>query len=312
MIPIAPALGVRTLAAEELPGVVALINRWLPASIYSLPMDESAAREQILRSPPPTHLEVRWKEQLQLCAWRAGELVGFLDVATGQDSEHLDLPEYEPHGILRFLGLTDRPELVAETYKLLLHAAEEWWRERSIGWAVAFHISTGYPSFQAGAGLLPGDWSGHVRYFTAAGWNFSQRYYALTRSLGAPVEEQNPLADLSLVQHRTPAGRRYTMYYRRVETIAHAKVVGMDLDRPGTAQRVAHLVELWVADAWRNRNLGKLLLRRVINDVSQQGYQELIAFLPMNQPIAMNLLVQNGFQEVAYRGYSLERSLTIA
>jgi hypothetical protein len=59
---------------------------------------------------------MRWQYHSRLAAWRAGEMVGFLDAATGHDGDHLDAPEHPPHGLLRFLALTPRAELASEAF----------------------------------------------------------------------------------------------------------------------------------------------------------------------------------------------------
>ncbi len=309
MIPVVPALAVRPLEADELGHALPLINRWLGAAPYSVPLDLRSAHDQLLRDLPSTHYDVRYNERRRLSAWRAGELLGFIDIATGHDRDHLSEPEHRPHGLLRFLALTDREPFAQNAFDLLLRAAEEFWQERSITHLVAYHISTGYPSFQAGAGILPGEWSPLVRLLTGADWRFSQRYYALVRSTGAPLEEEIPSADLSLAQQRMADGRNYRVYHRRVERVAWAKVMDARLDRTGTAARVAHIVDLEVAEEWRNRNMGRWLLRRIINDATLQGFQEVLAFLPMHQAIAMNLFVQQGFHEANYRGYTFTKQL---
>ncbi len=148
-----------------------------------------------------------------------------------------------------------------------------------------------------------------MRRLTARDWQFSRRYYALLRPSGAPVEEEYPAADLSLVQQRLAKGRVYRAYHRRVQQVATAKMVGMSLDRTGTAARLAHIIDIHVDEEWRNRNVGKWLLRRLLNDAALQGYQEVLAFLPNTQPVAMALFVQQGFSEINYRGYTLERTL---
>jgi ribosomal protein S18 acetylase RimI-like enzyme len=233
-----------------------------------------------------------------------------MDVAAGHDRDHLAEPEHKPHGLLRFVALTEREPFAADAFALLQQAAEEFWRAHDVTELVAYHISTGYPSFQAGAGILPGEWSALVRLLTAADWRFSQRYYALARSSGAPLEEEVPAPNLSLVPQRIAGGRTYRIYHRRVERVAWAKVMAAQLDRTGTAARVAHIVDLEVAEEWRNRNIGRLLLRRILNDAALEGCQEVLAFLPMSQAIAINLFVQQGFQEANYRGYTFTRQLS--
>jgi ribosomal protein S18 acetylase RimI-like enzyme len=309
MIPAAPALVVRPLEADDLAAALAIVNHWLSASSYSLPMDRPAAYDLLLRDLLTPHYEVRLTTRCRLGVWRAGELLGFADIAAGHDCDHLDEPEHQPHGLLRFLALTDREPLAEEAFALLMQGAEQFWHNEKVETLAAYHISTGYPHFQAGAGILPGEWARQVRLLTATGWRFSQRYYLLARTSGAPIEEECPHADLSLVQQRITDGRIYRIYHRRVERVASARVMGMNLDKTGTAERVAHVVDLEVDELWRNRNLGRWLLRRILNDAALQGFQEVIAFLPMSRPIAMNLFIQQGFHEINYRGYTFEKTL---
>lgn len=309
MITPPPPLEVREYELEDAPQVTTLVNRWLTVAPWSLPLDAQMAREQLLAQPPTCEFGARLQEAMRLCAWRAGELVGYLDGAYGATSEALELPEHQPEGLIRFLAAAPRSSQAGDVLRLLLERAEAHWRDHKVEQLVAFHPSCGFRAFQAGAGILPGEWDEHVRQFTAAGWFFRQRYYALSRPVGAPLEEECPFADLSLVQQRTARGRTYLVYHRRVELVAQARVLGLQIDRTGTAARVLHLLHLEVTEDWRNRNLGKWLLRRILNDAGHGDYQECVAFLPMNQPIALNLLVQTGFHEDNYRGYTLEKRL---
>lgn len=309
MIPLAPALAVRPLELDDLPAVISLTNRWLGSAIYSLPLDRPAAYDLFVRDIDVSHHGVRYTARCRLGAWRAGELMGFVDIAAGHDADHLGEPEHRPHGLLRFLALTDREPFAEEAFLLLMQDAERFWRNENATSLVGFHVSTGYACFQAGAGILPGDWSSHVRLLTAADWRFSQRYYALARPAGPPLEEACPQADFSLVQQRTADGRTYRIYHRRVEPVARATVIGMHLDRTGTTEKVAHIVDLEVAAEWRNRNVGRWLLRRILNDAALQGFQEALAFVPMSRPIAMNLFIQQGFSDINYRGYTFEKQL---
>jgi ribosomal protein S18 acetylase RimI-like enzyme len=309
MIPVAPALSVRPLTTDDLDAARRFVNQTLGVAPFTVPLDQADAYTQWVREPPPTVFDMRWQYHSRLAAWRAGEMVGFLDAATGHDGDHLDAPEHPPHGLLRFLALTPRAELASEAFTLLMAAADDFWRLRGAGELVAFPISGGYPTFQAGAGILPGDWDAIVRRLTEHDWRFSRRYFALLRPSGAPLEEEYPIADLSLVQQRLANGRVYRVYHRRVEPVASARIAGMSVDRTNTAARVAHIISIQVDAEWRNRNLGKWLLRRLLNDAALQGYQEVLAFMPNTLPSALALFVQQGFTEINYRGYTLERTL---
>ena len=124
---------------------------------YSLPMDGTRFEDEVTAPDPPTVYKVRWQRHLQIGAWRAGEMVGFLDLASGLDSDSGDLADYQPIGLIRFLALPDRSELVSDVSALLFERAQQFWKAAGVGYVKAFHLSTGYPSFQAGAGLLPGE-----------------------------------------------------------------------------------------------------------------------------------------------------------
>ena len=126
---------------------------------------------------------------------------------------------------------------------------------------------------------------------------------------GPPTFAGNWVDDDLLNPYRLAEGRAYRAYHRRVELVASAKLVGMNLDRTNTAARLAHIIDIHVDEDWRNRNVGKWLVRRLLNDAALQGYQEVLAFLPNTLPNAMALFMQQGFVEINYRGYTLERAL---
>lgn len=310
MIPVlSPSLLIRPLRIDEASLVGHAINGLLQKNPYSTPMEETEIKDQLLHSQPPTLYQAKWQRHLRLCAWRAGELEGFLDAATGFDQESMDRPEYRPIGLLRFLVLPDKAELIQEVATTLLSAAEEFWRSAGIGYVKAFHMSTGYPSFQAGLGILPGDWTTHIRVLTGADFRLAERFYCLRRALDQPLEEITPLAQLSVVQRGRLTDRHYQVY-RQTEWIASARISSLTMAEEKRTVRIANLVDLRVATEWRRMDIGKWLLRRVINDAITQGYHQMLVHVPHRATIAFNLFNQVGFQEENYRGYTLEKELT--
>lgn len=344
MIPVlSPSLIIRPLRIDEASLVGHAINALLRTTPYSVNMDETEIKDQLLHSQPPTLYQARWQRHLRLCAWRAGELEGFLDAATGFDQDSFDRPEYRPIGLLRFMVLPGKTELLNEVATALITAAEDFWRGAGIGYVKAFHMSTGYPSFQAGLGILPGDWTTHIRMLTSADFRLAERYYCLRRALDQPLEEVTPLAQLSIVQRGKMTDRHYQVY-RQTEWLAAARITSLTLPavpqretkstaprldeqlRMGGAPhlneqmrigeeekrtvRIANLVDLRVAPEWRRMDIGKWLLRRVINDAITQGYHQMLVHVPHSAHIAVNLFNQIGFQEENYRGYTLEKELT--
>ena len=84
MIPVlSPSLIIRPLRIDEASLVGHAINELIRTTPYSVNLDETEIKDQLLHSQPPTLYQARWQRHLRLCAWRAGELEGFLDAATG-------------------------------------------------------------------------------------------------------------------------------------------------------------------------------------------------------------------------------------
>jgi ribosomal protein S18 acetylase RimI-like enzyme len=273
-------------------------------------MDAAAVEAEIFAADPPTVFPIRWQQHCRLGAWRAGQLVGFLDAAVGLDRDNLDLPDYHPLGLIRFLALPERADLVQEVAAALFDAVHRFWQETGVAYVKAFHLSTGYPSFQAGAGLLPGDWGEHFRILTLAGFQLRERYYCLYRLLDQPVEEVAPLADLSLVLRGSPVDRTYHIYYRRIDWVGHARMVRLATNAHDQRRPIAYMTDLVVEPRWRGQNVGKWLLRRLVNDATLQGDEHIVAHLAHHHHVAVNLLSQHGFQELGYRGYTFDKTLT--
>jgi ribosomal protein S18 acetylase RimI-like enzyme len=310
MIPFSPGLAVRPLAAGDGEAVLALVNHLLLRSPYSAPMDAATASEQLFGQAPSTMLPVRWQQRQLLGAWRAGDLVGLADVASGLDSDSPDEPDYRPVGLLRFLALPLRAELVNEAADALFVAAHQFWRKCRVGHIKAYHISTGYSCFQAGAGMLPGDWADQVRVLTEREFHFTERYYLLVRRLDHMIEETVPQGGLSLAFRGDVGDRRYQVFFRRTELIGEARLLQRRMQTESSTLVPFAYIPFWhVDDRWRNHKVGRWLLRRMINDATQQGMAEIAVHLPLHQPAAINLLAQHGFVELSYRGYSFEKEL---
>jgi GNAT superfamily N-acetyltransferase len=308
MIPVAPVLQLRPLQAGEREILVGPLNEALLQAPFSSPFHTATLHEQLLAPAPPTLLPVRWQRHLRLCAWRARRLEGFADIAVGLDSDSADRPDYQPLGLLRFLLLINA-ERANEVAAALLAAAEEFWQKTGVAQVKAFHHSTGYPSFQAGLGALPGDWAEVIRVLTGVGYHFTERFYLFSRPLDQPIEEITPLAELSLVYDGTRSDRLYQLY-RRMDRIGTARLVTIDLDTPNGVVTVAKLVHLEVDSVWQGQRIGKWLLKRIINDCTIQGQRQLLAHVPHGRHVAISLFNQLGFEELNYRGYTLEKRLT--
>lgn len=308
MIPVQPEVSVRPVRQVDAGRLQPLVNGLLTNAPFSLPMDLDAVRNQILLSRPETVFPVRWVENRCLGAWRGGALIAAADVAVGFDSASLHLPEYEPVGLLRFLTLPSRDGLVPDAFDAVLAAAEAFWGSHGVRLVKAFHLSTGYRTFQAGCGLLPGDWGEHVRLLTSNEFRMTRRYYCLHRTLGQPVEETIAEGGMSLAFRGRPEDRIYELY-RRATLIGRARLVqsrSLDGER---INPIGLIAELYIDPQWRRHRLGRWLVTRMINDGSTLGLRQLVAFVGIDQVPAQSLLSQLGFDELHYRGYSLEKQL---
>lgn len=310
MIPPAPAIQVRLLAAEDAEAVAEFLNHLVAHIPYSSEFDATTVLRELMAQEPPTVYPVRWRLVRQFGAWRAGKLAGFIDVGVGMDRDHLDLPDYRPLGLIRFLALPPRDDLADLVANALFEALVPFWKSNGVAHVQACHISTGYPSFHLGAGVLPGEWHEQVRAFTGQGFQFTERYYCLRRTLPELFEEFVPGPDLSLAHRGRNGERAYQVYFRRTDWVAQARVVGRRIARSLEPRRIAYITQIEVHSQWRQQNIGRWLLRRMVNDATLEGYHEIVVHLTSRHHAAMNLFVQHGFEELNYRGYTLEKTLT--
>ena len=79
MIPLSPTLRFREAQPDELPMLVDLLNGALAKALYSEPLAMDSLQAQVLGDTLPGVYPVRWQRHQRLGAWRAGNLVGFLD-----------------------------------------------------------------------------------------------------------------------------------------------------------------------------------------------------------------------------------------
>jgi ribosomal protein S18 acetylase RimI-like enzyme len=133
-----------------------------------------------------------------------------------------------------------------------------------------------------------------------------------------------PQGGLSLAFRGGVADRRYQVFFRRTELIAEARLLQSRMQRPTPGEAAgevagaeeggglipfAYIPYWYVDERWRNQKVGRWLLRRMVNDATQQGVAEIAVHLPLQQAAAINLLAQHGFVELNYRGYSFEKNL---
>ena len=343
MNPVSPDISLRALTDDDADKMSALLNHAFRASPYSGAYTPERTHNHLLQDIPITVVPMAWHSYTLIGAWRAGELVGLIDAATGippteqqtvNPSENATLPVVADNdslaGLLRMLILPAREDLLDTVAQNLFQQAEIFWRDAGVTQVFAFRLGTGYPLFQAGAGVLPGAWSEHFRLLTTNGYQLEQRHRALVRSADEFVEEVYPTASISLVSQAMSDGWEIILYHRRIQRIAYMRIFSDYLipniltpnaqpsPEPNLTDAqsihsegipIAAIVQLHVSSEWRGNDLGKLLVRRALNDANHRGIREVLVYLSQNQYVAWSLLTKQGFQELGYNGYSFVKLL---
>lgn len=284
-----------------------LLAKALLRAPFSAPMDDGAIQTHCFQPEPPSFHQVRWLRRQIFGAFSEERLLGFVDVAVGFDHATQHLMGDRPVGLLRFLALPDAYTLSGPIARLLLQAAEGFWQEQSVRRVRAFSHSTGYPPFQLGTGLLPSDWEDHHRWLNEAGYRPVERFYALQLPLLRPVREEIPAGSYTLYPQNDRAGVRYQVYEGDEVRIAATRMEERQVLEPQAANPVAGIIELIVASAWRRKGIGRWLLRRMINDAHLRGNRSLVVFVGHSNRAGLSLCRQAGFEEMDYRGYTLEK-----
>lgn len=333
MIPLAPEISIRTLTQPDASALAPLLNRTLNRAPFSMEYNPTTLVAHLMDEVPFSVGAVVWHTYLLIGAWRAGELIGFMDAATGippAEKLNVDIRENRSispgvdieanSGLLRMFILPEREALVATVAAQLFQRAEEFWLNARVQDVYAFKMGTGYPFFQAGAGVLPGDWSDHFRFLTEHGYRLEQRYRVLRLTLTNYCEEIYPDVGISLAMKSLPCGWEAILYHRRIQRIGYMRIFGETLfpeakaadgsaSTEPAAVPIATIAELYVNAEWRGKGLGKLLMRRAINDAYHRGFQSIIVYLNQSQHVAWSMFTQQGFQELSFNGYSFVKTL---
>lgn len=348
MIPIAPEISTRIINPADTDFLADLLVESARSIPYSRPYDGNELRRYLFDG---SKSEDDSESRICMGAWRAGRMIGYIDASVGNlDSEfeffaainpvaNITLPGAQdqylpPSGLLRLLILPEEPDMAEEVAHHLIEQAEQFWQGAGVKSVRAFRLGSGYPHLQAGAGILPGDWSNHFRLLTVAGYKLEQRYRTLMKPLSDYMVEIYPQLSISLETRELENGWESALYHRRLHRIGVVRLVGAELI-PGWTEEdtvpksgeqmqqspshanvakdqavpVATISNLQIDTEWRGQDLGKLLLRRAINDARHRGYRQMLVYLRQPQHVGWSLLTQQGFEELSFRGYSFLKAL---
>lgn len=305
----AERLYARTLYPPDSHQMQELVSLTLARVSYTSPMDDAAIQTHCFQPEPPSLHFVRWMGHQVFGVLAEEKLLGFVDVGVGFDHATQHLMDDRPLGLLRFMALPQEYTLSGQVARLLLQTAETFWREQSVRRVRAFSFSTGYPAYQLGVGILPSTWEDHHRWLNQAGYRPVERFYCLGYPLQRLVREEVPAGVYTLYPQYDEIGLRYQLYEGDEMRIAATRMIARQVAEPKNDNPVAGLVELIVASGWRRRGIGRWLLRRMINDAYLQGNRTLVCFVGHTNEAGLGLCRKVGFEQMAYRGYTLEKKL---
>lgn len=336
MLRITPDITTRELTLTDASSLAQLLNHATSDLPYCRAFDTGSVRSEVLSEPsiPKAENFAEWHSRMCMGAWKAGRLIGFIDSAVVKITESpipvgsVDtgiLPQqHSPYdrfsALIRCLILPKEPSLATEVHGALLEPLEKRWQAGRIERIDAFLPALGYQRLQAGNGILPGEWREHFRLLTESGYQLAHRYRAMTMQINNFVEEVYPTVSIGLETRHTDFGWTSQLYHRRITPIGAIRLIGSNLALEPTKQNkprslddalapVAVIHSLKVDDEWRENNLGKLLLRRAINDCNHQGYRQMLIYLRQDNHAGWSLLAQHGFEELDYRGYTFRKQL---
>lgn len=289
--------------------MLALVAKSLPLAPFSSPMNDEDIQTHCFLPEPPTLHTVSWLRRQLFGVFSEEQLLGFADIAAGYDHATQHLIGDRPVGLLRHLALPDEYSLSGRVARLLLQAAEEFWQEQSVRRVRAYSLSTGYGPFQLSVGILPSEWEDHHRWLHQAGYRPVERYYCLIYPLQRMIREETPPAGYTLWPQMGNGKLGYQLYERDEVRMAMAGMIEREVIGPPESNPVAGIRELIVASAWRRKGVGRWLLRRMINDAYLRGNRKLVAFVSHSNQGGLSLCRQTGFEEINYRGYTLEKQL---
>ncbi len=281
----------------------------LAAAPFSSPMEDADIQNNCFPPEPTSVHSVRWLRHQLFGVLVEERLMGFIDIGVGYDHATQHLMNDRPLGLLRFLALPTDYTLSGSVARLLLQTADEFWKQQGVRRVRAFSYSTGYPAYQMGAGVLPGAWEDHQRWLNQAGYRPVERYYCLAYPLNRPTREEVPLGGYTLYPQNDGDYLRYQVYERDEIRIAATRMTERHVVSPPNVNPVAGIAELIVASDWRRKGIGRWLLRRMINDAYLKGNRTLVSFISHTNRAGLLLCRQAGFEELSYRGYTLEKQL---
>lgn len=308
------------LQEDDLPTVTALVNEALSQVPLSAAVSVDSFRRQGLLNEQGTlfPLDLHADPTGWLVVRNRGAVTGFVHVCTGRPAvtaapaffgqTPLPTDEGRPLGFIRFLAF---PAGRGDIGAALLAAATKFLAAAGVRITFAWHPQAGYPFYHAGIGISNGQDFYGLSALSEAGYLLTTRVLSYQASLGQPLPEYTPARRLRCFMAQ-PAGMPWTLSAflpGESQPCAQVQIKTLPAALAVDGRPRGYLLAAFVQEKVQRQGIGRWLLQRTRNEFSSRGFAAIIAHATHEQAAGQAALLQAGFEELTFRGYSFGRQL---
>ncbi|WP_423226043.1 GNAT family N-acetyltransferase [Candidatus Amarolinea aalborgensis] len=291
------------LQESDLPAVVTLVNEALTQAPFSAPVTVESFRRLGLLNEQGTLYGVALQNDPAgwLVMRNRDAVIGFVHACTGRLTATTT-----PAGFIRFLVF---PPGRVDVGAALLAAAEKFLRAAGARTLYAWHPQAGYPFYHAGVGISNGQDFYGLSALSEAGYLLTARVLSYQCVLGQPMPEYTPAIRLRCVMQQA-AGKPWSLTAflpGEPKWCATVRLAALPASLAVEGKPRAYLLEATVQEDLQRQGIGRWLLQRTCNEFSARGCAAIIAHATHQQAAAQSVLLQAGFEELSFRGYTFER-----
>ncbi len=297
---------VASLHTRDLAAVAALFAEATATAPYRWTLSPQAFRDHVLFDQGEPHAELAVDPEGWLVASQGDYTLGFAHCTVGRFKH--DARDVR-RGFLRFLAI--RPDAPAETAMALFTAIDSYFRSHKVNQVDAFDIRTGYPCCLAGRGALASDRLDLMAALGRAKYQMTDRWLLYEKRTYPQVIEHLPKLGGLLLQIEDRDDGGFTLYVsERITPVGRLTVLPLPATSEGTNIPTASLHHLVIEGQYQRQGVARWLGQRATNELYVRGVQRLVADVNHVNEAGQSLLLGLGFDELAVRGYSYEKSFT--
>jgi GNAT superfamily N-acetyltransferase len=296
---------VRSLRPRDLAAATTLFNDVTASWPYHWPLSTAEFQTLMLYDTGDPSLKLNSDPAGWLVAMVGQQLVGLAHASFS--GQYLDVAPLQ--GWLRTLLVRD--DAPPQTARMLLQAAERYFREHGVSEITAFSPDAGYACLLAGRGILPGHRLDLIRAMGEADYQLQDRWLLYEKRVHKALSERLPdVTPLRLHwQSATTAHLEFWLHDGHA-AIAHIRIHELSELPQHLQPASASLAYLFVAEKRQRRGLGRWLLQRSLNELLARNIHRLIVHINHYDAAAQGLLLHLGFEELPLRGYTYEKNLS--